>query len=103
MLRLSHVKQMSSQPMHLTQELTLCIQITRSRVHFLTEIPQRRVLAGTKFWACDLLAQIFFDLQPYLRYRIWPFSWLQTVGYHFSFNIRIKYLGQKLIFLSFRG
>ena len=79
MSHFSHVKQMYSQPIHLTHELILCIQITRGRVH-----PQQRVLAGTKFWTCDLLTQIFFKLQPYLPYRIWPFSWLHTVRPHSS-------------------
>ena len=44
------------------------------------EIPQQRVLAGTEFQTSDLPTQNFFDLQPYLPYRIWPFSWLHTVG-----------------------
>ena len=34
MSHLSHVMQMYSQPIHLTHELTLCIQITRERVNF---------------------------------------------------------------------
>ena len=50
----------------------------------ITEIPQQRVLAGTEFRTCDLPAQIFFDLQPYLPHRIWPFSWLHTVRRHSS-------------------
>ena len=34
MLNLSHVKQMYSQAIHLTNELKLCLQITRGRVDF---------------------------------------------------------------------
>ena len=44
MLHLSRVKQMYSQPILLTHELILCIQITRRRVD-ITEIPQRKVQA----------------------------------------------------------
>ena len=51
---------------------------------FFMGIPQRRVLAGTEFRTCDHPTQIFFDLQPYLPYRIWPFSWLHMVGPHSS-------------------
>ena len=63
MANLSHV--MHTQPIHLTHELLLCIQITRGRVP-----------AGIKFRACDLQTKIFFDLQPNLPYMIWPFSLL---------------------------
>ena len=52
--------------------------------YILTEIPHGRILAGTEFWTCDLLIQIFLDLQPCLPYRIWPFSWLHVVGPHSS-------------------
>ena len=56
--------------------------------YILTEIPQWRVLAGTKFRTCDLPTQIFFHLQPYLPYRIWPFSWLhgRSSSYKFSMS-----------------
>ena len=59
-----------------------CVYKSQEEGYILTEIAQQRVLAGTEFWTCDLLTQIFFNLQPYLPYRIWPFSWLHTVGPH---------------------
>ena len=49
MSHLSQVKQMYGQPINFTHELLLCIQITRGKVDFSTEIPQQLVLAGTKF------------------------------------------------------
>ena len=39
----------------------------------LMRIPHWKVFAGTQFKTFDLLTQIFFDLQPYHPYMIWPF------------------------------
>ena len=47
-LHLLHVKQMSRQPIHLTHELILVIQITRRRV-VLTEISQLGFSLATKY------------------------------------------------------
>ena len=88
-----HVKQMYSQPMHLTHELILCIQTTGGRVDFYGDSTVKSpCLLGTGskpvikvswliLFACDLPTQIFFDLQ---LYRIWPFSRLHTVGPHYK-------------------
>ena len=46
--------------------------------YILTGIPLCKVLAFTEFWTCDLLTQIFFDLQLHLPIMIWPFAWLHT-------------------------
>ena len=43
-----------------------CVYKSQEKGYFLMEIPQRRVLAGIEFRTCDLLTQIFLDLQPYL-------------------------------------
>ena len=48
-LRLSHVKQMYTQPVHLTNQLVLNTQIT-SKGYTLMEILLRKVLAGFSFW-----------------------------------------------------
>ena len=74
---------MYSQPMHLTCELILCIQITRGRVPFNGDSTAKspcwhQVL---NLWRSDLdLLQ--FAAVP--SYRIWPFSWLQMVRPHSS-------------------
>ena len=52
MSHLSHVKQMYSQPIHLTHELILHVQIHKREGYILTEIPQQRVLAGTELFEC---------------------------------------------------
>ena len=66
MSHLSHVKQMykSTNTSH-----TFLNTTHKRKGTFLTEIPQQRVLAGTEFRTCDLLNQIFFDLQPYFPNR----------------------------------
>ena len=61
-----------------------CVYKSKEEGYILMKIPQKSVLAGTKFWASNLLTKIFFDLKPYLPYRIWPFSWLHMVGSHRS-------------------
>ena len=91
MSHLSHVKQMLSQPLHLTHELILCTQIARKRPDFTV-----KVLAGTEFCTCDLPTQIFFDLQLYLPDRIWPFSWLHIVGPHSSGQYHFGAVANKL-------
>ena len=57
-----------------------CVYKSQEEGYVLVEIQLWKVLAGTEFWTCDLLTQIFFDLQPNLPYSNWPFSWLHTVG-----------------------
>ena len=61
-----------------------CVHKSQEEGYILTEIPQWRVLAGCKFWTCDLSTQIFHYLQPYPPCRIWPFSWLHNVRPHSS-------------------
>ena len=57
-----------------------CVYKSQEEGYILTEIPQQRVFTGNEFQTCDLPTQIFFDLEPYILYRIWPFSWLHMVG-----------------------
>ena len=61
-----------------------CVCKSQEEGDIITEIPLQKVVAGTKFWTCDLTTQIFFNLKPYLPCRIWPFSWLHTIGPHSS-------------------
>ena len=77
MSHLSHVKQMNSQPVHLTHELILCIQITRGRIKFNGDSTGK-----SPCWhqISNLPTHMIFNLQPYLTYWNWPFSWLHTVG-----------------------
>ena len=62
---------MYSQPIQLAHEL-----ISQEEWYILKVILPGKVLAGTESQTCDL---IFCDFQPYLPYRILPFSWLHTV------------------------
>ena len=77
----SYLKQ--SQLVRLTQKLILFLLVTRGRVYFnkdsTIKSPYRH-----KFWTCDLLTQVFFDLQLHLPYSIWPFSSPHTVRPHSS-------------------
>ena len=38
-----------------------------------------KILTGDEFQTRDLPTQIFFDIQPLLPDRIWPFLWLHMV------------------------
>ena len=67
MLHLLHVKQMYTKLTLQAHEFILGVQIAREMEDF---IGDSTVKSPT---------QIFFDLQMYLPYRIWPFSWLHTV------------------------
>ena len=42
-----------------------CVYKYQEEEYILTEITLWKVFAGTKFWAFDLLTQIFFYLQGY--------------------------------------
>ena len=61
-----------------------CVYKSKEGGYILTDILQWKFLSATRFWICDLPTQIFCTLQQYLPYRIWPFSWLRTVGPHSS-------------------
>ena len=78
-LHLSQVKEMCCQIIHLTHELISFIQIRnqKRKGRLLTKISLWNVIVGIRFWNCE--AQIFLDLQPYLPYRIWPFSWFHML------------------------
>ena len=56
-----------------------CAYKSQEEGYILTDIPQWKVLAGTKLWTCDVPTQICFDLHPYLPHRNLPFSWLSAV------------------------
>ena len=49
----------------------------------LTETPRWKFLAGAEIRTVTIRPR-FLALQPLLPYRIWPFSWLHTVGPHSS-------------------
>ena len=83
MSHFSHVKQMYSQLVRLTQKLILFILVTRGMVDFNKDSTMKSPYRY-KFWACDLLTQVFLDLQPHLPYSIWRFSWQHTVRPHSS-------------------
>ena len=57
MLHQSRVEQMYNQPIHLSHELKLCIEITK-------------ILACAKFWACDTPIRFIYTLLPVPTYTI---------------------------------
>ena len=67
MLHLSHVKQTCTKIILQAFELILGVQIAREMEDFVGDSTLKSP------------TQIFFALQMYLPYRIWPFSWLHTV------------------------
>ena len=79
MLHLSHVKQMYSQPIHLSLELILCTQLTGGKVDF-NDDSQRKVLAGTKFWACDLRTSDLLWNVAEPSFQDLAIFWLHKVG-----------------------
>ena len=64
MSHLSHVKQMNSQPVHLTHELILCKLITRGRIEFNGDSTGK-----SPCWhqISNLPTHMIFNLQPYLQ------------------------------------
>ena len=80
---ISELLSLYSQPIHLTHELKLCIQITRRRVNFngdsTAKSPCWHLNSNLSPSNPDLLRFPF-----YLPYRIWPFLWLHSVGLHSS-------------------
>ena len=69
MLHSSQVKQMSTQPIHLSHKLILRKQNTRGTVDL-----------NQDYEVKNLQTQVFFALQPYLPGRVWLFLWLHKIG-----------------------
>ena len=81
-----------------------CVCKSQEKGYILTEIPLRRVLAGTEFQTCDLLTQIFFSLQPHLTgfghfngsTQSGPIQVASTLGEHFAAVVSKLSLTQSL-------
>ena len=101
MLYFPHVKQTFSQSKLLSHELILCKQITRVREDFKLRFHcENSLMAASLEPATLCLTQIYFPLQLYLPYRIWPFSWLHVVFYSYMieyFTILSSTLHQYLL------
>ena len=74
----------------------------------LMEIPQWKVFADIEFQTCDSPTQIFFDLQPYISHRIWPFHVSTQSGPHDvilesslpELNVYLNFSGRRIPILA---